>query len=138
MMRRYCPNCKQLIDGGTTVCPHCFQPLSRLISVNVKRSNTTVPNRSAWDKLRQNRRKFRRLKELYILGLLAMVLTLFFGNWRLVIVGFVIGSVALLFMALSVVDIKWKAKRPAKLLYDHKDEQVNNWLEALAKKDHKV
>jgi membrane protein implicated in regulation of membrane protease activity len=78
------------------------------------------------------------LKELYILGLLAMVLTLFFGNWRLVIVGFVIGSVALLFMALSVVDIKWKAKRPAKLLYDHKDEQVNNWLEALAKKDHKV
>ena len=66
-----------------------------------------------------------------------MVLALFSGNWRLVIVGFVIGSFALLLMVLSVADIKRRNKRPAIQLYGHKIEQAHDWLEALAKKDRK-
>lgn len=139
-MRRYCPNCKQVIDGGTAVCPHCSANLPRLMPTTIKRSNTTIPQYSAWDKFRYRQRhqhNFRDLQVLYIIGLLVIGWALVSGNWQFVIVGFVLGLLAVILMALSMAFIKWRAKRPAKLLYGRKEDQVSDWLEALAKKDRK-
>jgi hypothetical protein len=78
------------------------------------------------------------LQVLYIIGLLAMGWALISGNWQFVIVGFVLGLFAVTLMALSVIVIKMRAKRSANLLYNHKDEQANGWLEALTQKDRNV
>lgn len=66
-----------------------------------------------------------------------MLSALLLMKLQLVIVGYFMGLFALLLMALTFISIKWQAKRPAKRFYGPKSEQVNNWLEALAKKGRK-
>jgi hypothetical protein len=66
-----------------------------------------------------------------------LLVALFIVDMRLAIVGLLVGSFALILMALSAANIKWRTKKAEKRFDGPQSEQVNNWLDALAKKDRK-
>jgi hypothetical protein len=51
---RLCPHCRQQTPLPAAVCAHCRQPLPALQSVQIRRSNTTIPSLSLRQKLRTN------------------------------------------------------------------------------------